>query len=68
MTDQGGVDHFSGDSESGRQNPLTCIRDAYTLASPQEVDANEVDRLMVKYFLDTLAEVALSVASRKVGR
>ena len=68
MTDQGGVDHFSGDSESGRQNPLTCIRGAYTLASPQEVDANEVDRLMIKHFPDTMAEVALSVASRKVSQ
>ena len=66
MTDQGGVDHFSGDSESGRQNPLTCIRGAYTLASPEETNANEVDGLMINQFLDTMAEVALSVASRKV--
>ena len=68
MTDQGGVDHFSGDSESGRQKPLTCIRGAYTLASPEETNANEVDGLMIKQFLDTMAEVALSVASREVGQ
>lgn len=51
-------------------NPLTRIRAAYTLARPQEQnadEANEVDRLMVKHFLNTLAEVALAVASRKVG-
>ena len=68
MADQGGVDRFSGNSESGCQNPLTCIRIAYTLASPQEPNADEVGRLMVKQFLDTLAEVALSVAARKVGQ
>ncbi len=65
MAEQGGAAHFSGNSESGCQNPLTCIRIAYTLASPEETNANEVDRLMIKHFLDTMAEVALSVASRK---
>ena len=62
--EHGGTDHFTGDAESGRQNPLTGIRDAYTLASPEETNANEVDGLMIKHFLNTLAEVALSVASR----
>ncbi len=47
------------------ENPLTCIPPAYTLsATPNE---SEVDRLMVKTFLETLAEIALSVASRKVA-
>ena len=62
---QGANKHFAESTRTGRQNHLTRIRDAYTLASPEETDANEVDRLMVKHFLDTLAEVALSVASRK---
>ena len=65
---QGFKKNFTKSTKTGRQNPLTRIRDAYTLASPQETDANEVDRLMVEHFLDTLAEVALSVASRKVSQ
>ena len=65
---QGANNHPAESTRSGRQNPLTRIRDAYTLASPQETNANEVDRLMVKHFLDTLAEVALSVASRRVSQ
>ena len=50
--------------EKCRPDPLTCIRNAYTLASTQ--NASEVDELMVKHFLDTLAEVALTVASRRI--
>lgn len=42
---------------------LTRIRDAYTLASTPE-QGSETDRLMIDHFLRTLAEVALSVASR----
>jgi len=50
--------------QNDRQNPLTRIRDAYTLASPQEPNANEVDMIVVKQFLNTLAEVAMAVAAR----
>lgn len=42
---------------------LTCIRDAYTLAS-HDSNATEIDDLMVKQFLATLSEVAMAVASR----
>ncbi len=54
--------------EDGAQDPLTCIPDAYTLSATQELDANETEKLMVKHFLETTAEVALSVASRKGGQ
>ena len=47
-------------SENGGENLLTSIRDAYTLAA-----TNEVEALMVNNFLNTLAEIALAVASRK---
>ena len=57
----------TGDSLSTEApEALTSIHGTYTLASPHEPDANEVDSVMVKYFLNTLAEVALAVASRKV--
>jgi hypothetical protein len=49
--------------ENDGKNLLTSRLDAYTLAA-----TNEVETLMVKDFLDTLAEIALAVASRKVGQ
>ncbi len=54
--------------ENNRQNPLTCIHRTYTLSGPQEANSNEVERLMISHFLETLAEVAISVASRQVSK
>ena len=48
------------------ENPLTCIRTAYTLAATPEY-AGEVDKLIVKHFMETLAEIALSVAARRIA-
>jgi len=57
----------TGDSLSTEApEALTSIHGTYTLASPHEPNANEVDNLMVKHFLDALAEVALAIASRQV--
>lgn len=53
------------EDENCAQNPLTCIHETYTLASTSE--GGEVDKLMIKQFLDTLAEVALMVATRKLN-
>ena len=44
---------------------LTSIHDMYTLSTTQ--NGGEADEVMVKNFLNTLAEVALSVAARKDG-
>ncbi len=44
---------------------LTSIHPAYTLHATPEY-ASEVEELMVKNFLNTLAEVALAVASRQI--
>ena len=44
------------------ENLLTGIRDAYTLAA-----TNEVEAMIIKHFLNTLAEVALAIASRKAA-
>jgi len=43
---------------------LTSIHGTYTLSNTEE-HYNEVDRLIVKNFLNTLAEIALAIASRK---
>ena len=45
-------------------DPLTHIRNPYTL-SPTPAESSEADEIIVKHFLQTLAEVALAVASRK---
>ncbi|RAL70112.1 hypothetical protein C1G86_1437 [Dehalococcoides mccartyi] len=45
---------------------LTCIYDAYTLSATSYQTG--VDQLMIKEFLNALAEVALSVASRRLSK
>ena len=52
-------------SENYEEKALTCIHPSYTLSGTN--DGNEVDEMMVKDFLNTLAEIALSIASRKNG-
>ena len=47
---------------------LTSIRGMYTLATPHEAVPGDVEEVAVRHFLDTLAEVALAVASRKARR
>ena len=44
------------------QESLTCIHSPYTLSATPE--SAEVDELTIKNFLNTLAEIALSVAAR----
>ena len=51
-------------ADGSKPKALTSIHDAYTLAATP--DACEVNKLMVRHFIETLAEVALSVASRKI--
>jgi hypothetical protein len=43
---------------------LTRIRNPYTL-STTPAEPGEADEIIVKHFLQTLAEIALAVASRK---
>ena len=43
---------------------LTSIHGTYTLSNTEE-RFSEVDKLTVKHFLNTLAEIALAIASRK---
>ena len=50
--------------ENYEEKALTCIHPSYTLSDTQDENASEVDRLMIKHFLNTLAEVAMTVASR----
>ena len=54
-------------SENSRKKALTCIHPSYTLSDTPEPDSNETESLIVKIFLNTLAEIALSIASRKNG-
>lgn len=47
------------------ENVLTGIHDAYTVSATNETENSEIDELMIKTFLETLAEISLSIASRK---
>ncbi len=44
---------------------LTSIPDIYTLPCTPNDNPSEVDKLMVANFLQTLAEMALTIAARK---
>ena len=51
--------------ETQEEKALTCIRSSYTLSNTPEPDSNETESLILKNFVKTLAEIALSIASRK---
>ena len=55
--------NLSAGDDNHAPGRLTSIRPPYTLAATPE--AAEVDDLIIRHFLKTLAEVAVSVASRK---
>ena len=69
--DGGQAGHFSPDTESGPVNPLTgihgCIHCPHT-ETGLESPCNELDKITVRYFLRTLAEVAVAIASRKADQ
>ena len=43
---------------------LTRIRASYTLFNTKDGNYDEVDKVMVRQFLNTLAEISLAIASR----
>jgi len=51
-------------SENQEEKALTCIHRAYTLFDTPEPDSNETEGMIVKNFLNTLAEVTIAIASR----
>jgi hypothetical protein len=52
------------DDKNISSNPLTRIREMYTLAyTPEKV--TKADEIMVKHFQHALAEIALAIAARK---
>ena len=57
------------ESQSGCPNALTCIRPCIHCATtPDGGELSEVDIISIEHFLNTLAEVAMAVASRKVQK
>jgi len=59
---------FPKNDKNNRQEALTCIRSAYTMAGTPEYEDEEVNQQTVKHFLNTLAEVSLSITLRSSGR
>jgi len=46
------------------ENVLTGIHDAYTVSATSETGSSEVDEVMIKNFLETLAEISIAIAAR----
>ena len=53
-------------TDNNDKNLLTRIRNAYTVGDTNDPETEEINDLIVKSFINTLAEVSLSIASRKV--
>lgn len=51
--------------EKTDENVLTGIRDAYTVSATTGIESSEVDKVMIKTFLETLAEISIAIAIRK---
>ncbi len=52
-------------SDRCHSEALTSIHHTYTLAATDKAETSEVDKVIIRHFLETVAEIALSVASRK---
>ena len=49
------------------ENVLTGIHNAYTVSATNETETGEMNEIIVKNFLETLAEISLSIATRNRG-
>ena len=50
------------------ENVLTGIHEAYTVSATTETGSSKVDEIMIKAFLETLAEISIAIAARNDGR
>jgi hypothetical protein len=57
---------FPGNSDDPNKKALTSIHDSYTLSNTTPEEAGEYDRFLINQFLNTLAEIALNVAARRI--
>ena len=57
---------LKNNTDNNNENLLTRIRNAYTVGDTDNLETEEMNSLIVKSFINTLAEVSLSIASRKV--
>ncbi len=64
-----GNNGFYPESESGPVDALTCIHGRIHCAAADQPgnDADELQQIEIRHFIDTLAEVALAVARRREG-
>ena len=62
------VNNNSRQSEKPESEALTSIHQTYTLAATDEPETTETERLMIRHFIETLAEISLSIATRKLNR
>ena len=50
--------------QNNDETVLTGIPQAYTVSATPEIESSEVDEIMIRDFLQTLAEISLAIASR----
>ena len=53
--------------ENNDNNLLTGIQQAYTVGDTNENESDEMNELIIKNFLNIIADIALAIASRKDG-
>jgi hypothetical protein len=58
------MDQLDNPAEN-QKKALTSIRGAYTLSRTPALEGEEVDQIMVRNFLNILAEVAINIAARR---
>jgi hypothetical protein len=56
---------MAGNPENTNKDVLTGIHSPYTVSANPEPELREADKIMINNLLNTLAEVALSIASRE---
>ncbi len=49
-------------------NVLTGIHEAYTVSATTETETSEANKIMIKNFLETLAEISIAIAIRNTRR
>jgi len=61
-------EQLRNETPSGNENPLTSIPSRIHCPATTDVEgSDELDEIAIEHFLDTLAQVALSIASRKLA-
>ena len=67
---EGNTNGFKPSGESGQEKGLTYIPESiHCVATADTTEAgNELDQIAISHFLDTIAEIALAAARRRIDK